>query len=97
MDAHKFDISAPDDQRTPLSSDWMRHAGADPAGLARDPGRKPPPNVSRAAFDYIHEMMSGVSTRRKLSPLTAEKYVQMLYGVISGNAGSRSKPVMIMH
>ncbi|MGY3533242.1 MULTISPECIES: hypothetical protein [Bradyrhizobium] len=52
-----------------------------PAGPARRPGRKPPPNVSRADYHYIHEMMSGVSTRRKLAPLTAEKYVQMLYKV----------------
>ncbi|WP_271608581.1 hypothetical protein [Bradyrhizobium sp. CCBAU 21359] len=38
---------------------------ADSAGLARRPGRKPPPNVSRADFDYIHEMMSGVSSCRR--------------------------------
>jgi hypothetical protein len=53
----------------------------DSADLAWRRGRKPPPNVSRADFDYIHEMMSGVSARRKLSPLTAEKYTLMLYKV----------------
>lgn len=54
---------------------------ADPAGLDRRPGRKPPSNVSRADRDYIQAMMNGTSTRRNLSPLTAEKYAQMLYNV----------------
>ncbi|MDI3567365.1 hypothetical protein [Bradyrhizobium sp. Arg816] len=54
---------------------------ADPLGLARRPGRKPPPNVSGADYDYIHEIVARVSTHRKLSASTAEKYLQMLYKV----------------
>ncbi|MEK9280987.1 hypothetical protein MTR72_15220 [Bradyrhizobium sp. ISRA442] len=97
MDSHNFAISnaapppsvqhaVPDDQPNQAAEDAFEQQldaarAADSAGLARRPGRKPPPNVSRADFNYIHEIMSGVSARRKLSPLTAEKYAQMLYKV----------------
>ncbi|WP_407193039.1 hypothetical protein [Bradyrhizobium sp. STM 3566] len=95
MDSHDFAISnaapppevqhgVPDDQPNQTGAGAFEQQldaarAVDSADLAWRRGRKPPPNVSRADFDYIHEMMSGVSARRKLSPLTAEKYTLMLY------------------
>lgn len=114
MDSHNFDISnaAPppsvqhalrDDQQPNQAErdafEQQLDAARVAAGLARRPGRKPPSNVSRADHDYIQAMMSGISTRRNLAPLTADKYVQMLYKVANylGERGpSRSKPVMTM-
>ncbi|MGY4626993.1 hypothetical protein [Bradyrhizobium sp. USDA 4486] len=97
MDSHNFAISnaapplsvqhaVPDDQPNQAGEDAFEQQldaarAVDSADLAWRRGRKPPPNVSRADFDYIHEMMSGVSARRKLSPLSAEKYTLMLYKV----------------
>jgi len=76
MDSHDFAISnaapppsvqhaVPDDQPNQAGADAFEQLDAaravDSAYLARRPGRKPPPHVSRPDFNYIHEMMSGVS------------------------------------
>ncbi len=50
---------------------------ADTAGLHRRPGRKPPANVSGTDRDYIWAMIEAVGKRRKLSHVTAEKYIQI--------------------